>query len=454
MRVSLMPIGQGRVRPEPANQAARSLATGDAAGDSAIENGSADVERQWPWLANTRVRRSIYGLVAVEVAVVIVFVCVYGPFDLNIYLWGGRAVTEGMRLYDVQPHANWFTYPPFAATVFIPFAALPNFVARMIWELASIGALVWSCVLSLKLAGQRPSRIAILAMVAAGFLLEPVYHTLYLGQVNLFLLALVLWDVWRASLGRPAGIGVGIAAAIKLVPGIFIVFFLLTRRVKDAITASVTFLGCGLIGYLVDPSASRLYWTHLFYDTSRVSAAYISNQSPYAAFVRILDGTGKVGSWYLVVVLVLGVVGLGVAATLARREDWLGAAAMTGVAGLMVSPISWTHHWVWIIPALVVMLRGGTRSRIAAACAYVLFVVAPMWFTPHSGEAGDYGFHWWQTLAANSFLIAGLAFMAYMVVQTYRPGPARGGDTVTHVPRQATSPEDSLPASAELLPGL
>jgi hypothetical protein len=395
---------------------------GRAAGPatSAGSLASAPATDGWRWLHSLRGRRTIYTVLVLEIGVVIGFVAVYRPFDLSIYLWGGRAVTQGMRLYLVQPHANWFTYPPFSAALFTPLAAIPGFIVRLIWELTSVAALAWACVLSLKLAGRRPSRTVVLAMVAGAFLLEPVYHTLFLGQVNLVLLALVLADAWRAARGRPAGVGVGLAAAIKLTPGIFIVLFLLTRRTRDAVTAAATFVCCGLIGYVVDPGASRLYWTHLFYDTRRVSAAYISNESPYAAAVRVLGGTSHVGSWFLLVPLILGAVGLAVAATLARRQDWLGASTVTGVTGLLVSPISWTHHWVWIIPALVVLWRGGTRSRIAAVCGYVLFGLAPMWWTPHRGEAGDYGFHGIVTVLANSFLIAGLAFMAYMIIYTYR----------------------------------
>src|SRR5262249_38915463 len=77
------------------------------------------------------------------------------------------------------------------------------------------------------------------------------------------------------------------------------------------------------------------------------------------------------------------VVGLAGAGTLARRGDWLGATAVTGTTGLLVSPISWAHHWVWILPALVLLIRGG--HRIAAGAGYLLFAVAPFWYTPHAG---------------------------------------------------------------------
>jgi hypothetical protein len=182
----------------------------------------------WRWLASRRVRHAGLAVLLLEVVLLIGFVAVCRPFDLNIYLWGGRAVTHGLRLYLVQADANWFTYPPFAATLFTPLAGMPGLLVRLAWELASVAALAWACVLTVRLAGYRPTRTVMITMVAAALLLEPMYHTLYLGQVNLMLMALVLADVWRVSRGKPAGIGIGVAAAVKLVPGVFILLLLLT----------------------------------------------------------------------------------------------------------------------------------------------------------------------------------------------------------------------------------
>ncbi len=130
--------------------------------------------------------------------------------------------------------------------------------------------------------------------------LDPVYQTLFLGQINLILLALILTDVWHVSRGRDTGrwvgIGVGVAAAIKLTPAIFIVFFLLSRRLKPALIAAGTFVGCCLIGFAVAPSASARYWVHLFYDTKRVGAPYISNQSPYGTAIRLAEGAPTSGA--------------------------------------------------------------------------------------------------------------------------------------------------------------
>jgi hypothetical protein len=382
----------------------------------------------------------IYSVLGLELAVVIVFAATYNALDFRIYMWGGHAVTDDTRLYLTQAYGHWFTYSPFAAIVFVPAAALPLAVARVLWDLVSLAALAYSLVILLKLAGYRPSPIKVAGAAAAAIALDPVYQTLFLGQINLLLLALILTDIWRVSQGRDGGIGVGIAAAIKLTPAIFIVFFLLAGKTKSAFVAAGTFIGCGLIGFAVAPGASRLYWRHLFFDTKRVGAPYISNQSPYGTAIRIAEGQGHIGGWWIVVPLVFAVVGLATATIGARRQDWLGATAVTGATGLLVSPISWAHHWVWILPALILLVRSG--HRIAAAAGYLLFALAPFWYTPHAAGPREYGFHGLLTLVANCFLIAGLVFLGYMAWQAYRARPG-GEQAHRRVPREVARAESS-----------
>jgi alpha-1,2-mannosyltransferase len=375
---------------------------------------AADARKRW-------VAPLVYAVLGVELAVVIGFAATYNALDFRIYMWGGHAVLHDSRLYSALAYGHWFTYSPFAAAVYVPVAALPLALARVLWDLVSMAALAYSCVITLKIAGYHPSRLVAAAVTAAAVALDPVYQTVFLGQINLILLAGILTDVWRASRGRSAGVLVGIAAAIKLTPAIFIVFFLLARRTKAALAAAGAFVACGLIGWLIAPNASLRYWEHLSHDTSRVGAPYISNQSPYAAAIRIVPG--HVGAWYIVIPLAFAAVGLTAAALLARHQDWLAATAVTGTTGLLVSPISWAHHWVWILPALVLLVRDG--HRIAAGAGYLLFAAAPFWYTPHSGGAREYGFHWVITLVANCYLIAGLAFFVFMIRRAYQYRPVR-----------------------------
>jgi alpha-1,2-mannosyltransferase len=381
-----------------------------------------------------RMKRLLAVALLIEVLVIVVFSSTYDSLDFRIYWLGGHAVTDEARLYEEQLAAHWYTNTPFMATLFTPMAVLPLAVARVIWQLASLAAFIWACATTLKLSG-RP--VSLRVAVAGGLLLAPVWHTFFQGQVNLFLLALVLADMHRVANGRPAGIGIGIATAIKLTPAIFVVLLLVTRRTRDAFTATGAFVGCTLIAYAVSSEASRLYWLHTFYDTSRVGVPYISNQSPYGMLNRVLRGTAEVGDWYNAIPLTIGVVGLTVAALWARRGDWLSAIAVTGVTGLLVSPISWAHHWVWVVPALAVLIRNG--SRVIAACGYVLFVLAPMWWTPHNGDPLEYGFHPLLTPVANCYLLAGLFFLGYAIVRL----------------RSATPPrEEARPAPEPLVAGL
>ncbi len=360
-------------------------------------------------------RRGWYWLLAVELVGVVVFAAAYRSLDHYIYWLGGQAVTDGIQLYGERHSGLWFTNTPFLAVLFAPMAALPLTAARMLWQLASVAAFAWACASALRLAGRRPTRKTVAAAVALGLLLEPVWHSLFLGQVNLFLLALVLADVRRAAEGRRAGIGIGIAVAVKITPAVFVVLLLAAGRVRAAMTAAGAFVLCTAAAHLVNPEASRLYWLHTFYDTSRLGVPYISNQSPYGAAARILGGVDQIGDWYQAVPVVLGALGLAVAVVWARRGDWSVAVAVTGVTGLLISPISWSHHWVWALPALVVLARTG--DRVLAMGGFVLFLLAPPWWTPRDGGPDEYGFHGVLTAVANSYLLAGLAFLLLMAVR-------------------------------------
>ena len=346
-------------------------------------------------------RRIIHGALAVELLAVAGFAIGYRSLDLYIYWLGGHAVTHDARLYTDQLAGHWFTNTPFMAVLFRPVAPVPFVVIRLGWQLASAAAFVWACTTTCALAGRRGTA----PLVLAGSVLEPVWHTIFLGQVNLFLLALVLYDMRRVSLGRSAGVGIGLAAAVKLTPAVFIVLLLAAGRVRAAATATATFALCTALGWLVAPDASRLYWLHTFYDTGRVGVRYISNQSPYGLAVRSFGG-----AWSPAVPVAIGVAGLTVAAAWARRQDWLGATAATGTTGLLVSPISWTHHWVWFLPALVLLLRDG--HRVAALGGYLLFVAAPPWWTPRSLPG------------SNAYLLAGVALLLHLAVRLGRGRPA------------------------------
>ncbi|RZS90357.1 alpha-1,2-mannosyltransferase [Motilibacter rhizosphaerae] len=349
-------------------------------------------------------------LLAGELAGVVALALLHVPLDLEIYRRGGAAVRRDGALYADQLLGHWFTYPPFAAELFRPLALLPDGLVRVGWALASVAALASAARDCLLLAGKDPAG-RVPSLVAAALPLEPVWHTLALGQVNLLLLAAVLADLRRAYEGRSAGIGVGLAAAVKLTPGVFVVLLLVTSRRRCAARAVTVAAGCTALGAVLAPTASLRYWSGLFHDTSRVGVAYIADQSPYGVAARLLGGPDQVPGAFVLLPLALGAVGLAVARAAALRGDSLRATAAAGVAGLLLSPVSWTHHWVWALPALLVL--AAERPR-AAATAYAVLLVSPPWWTPHDGGPREYGWHGLVTVAADAYLLLGVGLLALL----------------------------------------
>ncbi|MFD4557705.1 glycosyltransferase 87 family protein [Streptomyces sp. NPDC058469] len=335
-------------------------------------------------------------------------------FDLRVYY--GTVHTwlhHGGRIYDYRvPGTTYgFTYPPFAAVSMAPMAYLGLGTAIGAGLVLNLAAL--AVVLRI-LAGPGWRRYGWFgwALVACGLaLFEPLRDTFSFGQVNLLLLALVLGDGWLLSTGRGrwAGAGIGLAAAIKLTPALFIGLLLLARRWKAAAVATAVALGATGLAALVVPDASRFYWTQAMWDTTRVGRLdYVSNQSLQGVLARL----GEPGRplWATVVVLVLAVW-----AVRARRAvgagDWTAAFALTGLTACLISPITWVHHLVWLLPSFAVLVRAG-HPRIAGALYAVMCTsVVWLWFDDSSGIDGFLGSntYTWITLGLLLWLPTGQA---------------------------------------------
>jgi alpha-1,2-mannosyltransferase len=267
-----------------------------------------------------------------------------------------------------------------------------------------------------------------MAAVAAAVWLEPVRGTLAYGQINLLLAALVLADLTGRLERLPRGVLIGVAAGLKLTPGIFAVYLLLTGRPKAAGTALGAFLGTAALGWLLLPADSALFWGKLWLDPGHVSGVpYAGNQSLYGAATRLLGGTDQAGLPWLLAAVLVGAGGLAVAAATHRAGHELAGIGLCGLTGLLISPISWNHHWVWVLPGTVVAVaaavRRPTRARLARlACWLAPFLVGPIWWVPHGGDR-EYHHHGLQLLLGNAYLLAGLAALglaATRVVQRNR----------------------------------
>ncbi|WP_127359386.1 glycosyltransferase 87 family protein [Actinacidiphila soli] len=308
-------------------------------------------------------------------------------FDVGVYYGAIGDWVHGGRLYDyVRPRTPYgFTYPPFAALCMLPMAALSWHGAVVVSIALNAGAGVVVLALTawpvIRREGWAPAYAGTLAACLLA-LLEPVRDTLSLGQVNLALLALVLADAYALRTGRrAAGLGIGLAAAVKLTPALFIGYLLLTGRRRAAATAAGTALGATLLTAAVAPQASRTFWTAAMWDTNRVgSLTYVGNQSLRGLLAR-LDAPGTV--WACAVAAVLAVWALRARRAYAAGDDVAGF-ALTGIAACLVSPVTWVHHLVWLIPSLTVTVDAALRSRprrwpAAATASYLLLSSSMIW---------------------------------------------------------------------------
>jgi alpha-1,2-mannosyltransferase len=312
--------------------------------------------------------------------------------DMIIYRFGGHALLTGKPLYAVglegRPNDQLFNYPPFAALLFTVLAVIPELVLRFLVPVANVTLLLFVVHRSWRATGIHDTEnLRSLTLLSSGVLLwlEPVRTTIALGQVSLLLLALVVSDLLPSSKPRRwTGVGLGIAAGIKLTPLFFIPYLLLTRRVRAAAVATVTFLVTVALGFLVAPSQAVEYWFHgVFDDLHRIAPSdYNANQSLHGMLVGLGPRWSAANVW-TTATIGLALVSLVVASRVCRRGQPLLGLALCGMGSAAVSPYSWGYHWVWFVPLVVVLgyqvIMG--RNRTQGALLILLVALTAYWVT-------------------------------------------------------------------------
>ncbi|WP_222109250.1 glycosyltransferase 87 family protein [Streptomyces cupreus] len=366
-------------------------------------------------------------------------------FDLRVYhgtvdSW----IHHGGRIYDyLVPGTTYgFTYPPFAAVAMLPMALLDLPAAIVVALLLNLAAL--AVVLRI-LAGRdwrRYGWFGCLLGACALALFEPLRDTFSFGQVNVLLLALVLTDAWLLATGRErwAGYGIGLAAAIKLTPAVFIGLLLLARRWRAAGIATAVAVGATALAAWVTPDASRFYWTRALWDTTRVGRLdYVSNQSLQGVLARL--GEPDRAPWAVAVLLVLCVWAWRAGRAIAAGE-WIAAFALTGLTACLVSPITWVHHLVWLLPSFAVLIRAGHPRTAAALYALLCTSVVWLWFDDASGIDGFIG--------SNTYVWITLGLLLWLPVGQLPAGRHLLGRVVSATaPAPSPAAPATIPASAQ-----
>ncbi|NBE55292.1 DUF2029 domain-containing protein [Streptomyces sp. YC537] len=342
--------------------------------------------------------------------------------DTLVYRAEGAAVVGGTDLYDFTV-TRWnlpATYPPFAAILFVPTTWLPIPLLKIVFVVGNVALLALLVHLSFRFAGVRARPWLPLAATAFGIWLEPVFQTLLFGQINLALACLVLWDLSRPEGAVGKGFALGIAAGIKLTPGFFVVYLLITGRIRTALTATASFIGTVLLGVLVLPGASVDFWTRRMFETSRVGKSWIvDNQSLQGLVARVLR-VEEAGLLWAVPCAVVAVLGLWLARRAHRNGHTQWGLLTAAFTALLISPISWSHHWVWCVPLAALLIV--ERRLYLAAFVAVLFTARTQWILPHEGDL-DLHYPWWQQPLASPYPLFGLALLAYVAVRTRHTVP-------------------------------
>jgi alpha-1,2-mannosyltransferase len=290
--------------------------------------------------------------------------------DLHVYVGGAATIGTGASLYDYV-YADQtpdfplpFTYPPFAAIVFAPLHMVPFGLLAFVWQVGIIAALYGVVWLSLRLLGRSDYRLAML-WTAIGIWTEPLRSTFDYGQINVILVLAVLCAVY-SSRWWLSGLLVGLAAGIKLTPAVSGLYFLGARRWGTVVFSAVVFFGTVGLSLLVLGGQARYYFTDLLGDASRIGPIGTSfNQSWRGGISRILGHDAGYGPLVLAAIAVTAVVAI-LAWRAVGPQERLGAIVVVQLFGLLLSPISWTHHWVWLIPLMIWLLHGALRDRRGA----------------------------------------------------------------------------------------
>jgi alpha-1,2-mannosyltransferase len=350
-------------------------------------------------------------------------------FDLRIYRDAAERIVHAVPLYRTPMlRSLGFTYPPFAGLLLAPLAWVPLRVDELVVAALNILLLVWTLRRALLIRSARRSRGEILParrradawsqaalLSAAALWLEPVSVTLGYGQINLLITALIVFDLSRPEHARTKGVAIGVAAAIKLTPLLFIPYLLLSRRRRAAAVAAMTFAASVAISFVVVGHDASDYWFSAILNTSRVgNVADPLNQSLLGAIARLTGTRHPAMGWHLLVVAI-ALCGLVLAARASRRGDEAAGFSLTAVSTLLASPISWPHHWTLAVPALVLLARRAhdRRSRALGAAVATLMLLGCGYLPELAHDSRPLGLA--SLLTTDPYVLAGVSVLAISI---------------------------------------
>ncbi|APT93305.1 hypothetical protein CPHO_10830 [Corynebacterium phocae] len=348
------------------------------------------------------------------------------PLDLKIYALAGKDVAEGGLLYDAPYIGDLpFTYPPFAGVVFQGLAALSADTVFVLWQFGTAFALLAVVLLVLRNRNVQLDWLTVYIAACATFCslaLAPVAGTLFFGQINIFLMLLVALDFLPKKYRLP-GVGIGLAAGMKLTPAYLGLVLLFQRRWGAACGSMLTFMATAGIGFLLIPDA-RDFWSDAVFRSSRVGVHENGGaMAVRSVFHRAFDIDG--GPVWILAIVVIVLINCAAVSVACARHNGAAAMAFTGLGACLVSPFSWFHHFVWLVPLLVLILVGTNRylgpkigSQAAGLISFLAMALAALpWLSqPVARSVSFYQLNNLDELAPWGTLLFSGAVVIYMAV--------------------------------------
>lgn len=351
--------------------------------------------------------------------------------DADVYRMGGRAWLQGQPLYAdgvrFQTEIGLglpFTYPPLAAVAFAPLALVSLPTASVAITAVTCVLLVvstWIVLTRLEVAEDWPVGrsararrwwLAVGLVAPAAWWFEPLLENFRFGQVNVILMTLVIADCVPRRTPWPRGVLVGLAIALKLTPAVFLLYFVLRRDVRAVLTALASFGAATLASFALAWRDSWEYWSATVHRTDRIGDPTLNtNQNAAGALARLsLGETTHFLLWAAACLVVLGITVWSVRRVLAAGEPTM-AVMCVALFGLVVSPVSWSHHWVWTLPTITATAVLAYRRRdpalaTLAAVGVILMIWSPIQLLPEHHEAQAV---WWRQLFGMSYVWWALA---------------------------------------------
>ena len=283
--------------------------------------------------------------------------------DLHVY-WGAvRELLTGRGLYSFSAaNGDPFTYPPFAALLLVPVAWLGEGAAQAVWTALEVVAVLALARLAVR-ASVRPSLgprgLWLPAVVTVLAVSAPVASSIHFGQVSLF----VTVAAAATLVGGRSGVWAGLAAAVKLTPMVLLPPIAGRRRRDGLVTAGV-FVAAGATAWVVFPHDSVQYWWHELPHGRYGHEALVGNQSLAGLLARHPLPVPATAATLVSVSAMVAILAVGTWCTvrLARCGAALAAFVVASCTGLLLSPVSWTHHQTPVILGALCVCLSTTRG--------------------------------------------------------------------------------------------